>query len=70
MCYIAFFVFSNAILFRIMHWSGSSFMMVFGYLITIFAGALLLIHKLKENKTKIVSKTRNNSDDILDACKN
>jgi hypothetical protein len=53
-----------------MHWSGSSFMMVFGYLITIFAGALLLIHKLKENKTKIVSKTRNNSDDILDACKN
>lgn len=66
-CYIAFFIFSNAILFKIMHWPGSSLMLVFGYLISLLAGALMLIHKLKGTKKEINTVSKNKSDNILDA---
>ena len=68
MCYIAFFVFSFAILFKIMHWPGSSFALVLGYIISLFAGALLLFHKLKENEEGEVKKvSKSKSENILDA---
>jgi hypothetical protein len=67
MCYFAFVIFSNAILFKIMHWPGASVMLVFGYLMSIVAGAMLLKYKLKENKEEIVNVSKNKSDNILDA---
>lgn len=67
MCYIAFLIFSNAILFKIMHWPGASVMLVFGYLTSVIAGALLLKHKLNENKEEeVVNIPKNKSDNILD----
>ncbi len=67
LCFIAFFIFSIGILFKIMHWPGASVALVFGYLISLFAGAFLLIHKLRENKEKVVEDVKSKSDNILDA---
>ena len=67
MCYFAFFVFSNAILFKIMHWPASSIMLVFGYLLSLVSGALLLKHKLKESKEEKVVVSKSKSENILDA---
>tara|TARA_B110000211_G_C14062411_1_gene546159 strand:+ start:453 stop:656 length:204 start_codon:yes stop_codon:yes gene_type:complete len=67
MCYWAFLIFSIAILFKIMHWPGSSVMLVFGYMSSVLAGGLLLIHKLKENKEDKVVEKKSTSDNILDA---
>lgn len=50
-----------------MHWPMSSVMLVFGYLFSVIAGALLLMHKLKENKEEVVKVSKNKSDNILDA---
>tara|TARA_B100000683_G_scaffold209850_1_gene204262 strand:+ start:24764 stop:24916 length:153 start_codon:yes stop_codon:yes gene_type:complete len=50
-----------------MHWPGASVALVFGYLISLFAGAFLLIHKLRENKEKVVEDVKSKSDNILDA---
>jgi len=67
LCYIAFFVFSSAILFKILHWPGSSSALVFGYIMSIIAGAFLLKHKLKENKEEKTPVSKNNAESILDA---
>jgi len=43
-------------------------MLVFGYLFSVIAGALLLMHKLKENKEEVVKVSKSTSEDnILDA---
>ena len=67
MCYVSFLIFSNAILFKIMHWPASSVMLVFGYISSLLAGALLLKYKLAENKEEKVIDKKSNSDNILDA---
>jgi hypothetical protein len=69
MCYFSFFVFSTAILFKIMHWPGASVMLIAGYLTSLASGALLLKHKLNENKVEKVKVVveKSQSDNILDA---
>jgi hypothetical protein len=48
--YLAFFLFTIAILFKIMHWPGASVMLVFAYPIILLAGLFMLIHKYKSDK--------------------
>ena len=49
-----------------MHWPGSSSMLIFGYLISLLAGALMLIHKLRGNKKEINTVSKNKDKNILD----
>lgn len=67
MCYVSFLIFSNAILFKIMHWPASSVMLVAGYCFSLISGALLLKHKINENKEEKVVVKKSKSDNILDA---
>ena len=50
-----------------MHWPASSVMLVAGYLFSLASGALLLKHKLNENKEEKVVVKKSKSDNILDA---
>ena len=51
--YISFSMFVTGILFKVMHWPGSSFMLVASYPFIILTATLMLVHKISEdNKTK------------------
>jgi cytochrome c biogenesis factor len=67
MCYVSFLILSIAILSKIMHWPGSSSMLVLGYLLSLISGGLMLLYKLKENKEDKVVIAKSKSDNILDA---
>ena len=46
----AFLILVMGVLYKVQNWSGAKNLLYWGYLVSLFAGVFILLHKLKEKK--------------------